>query len=236
MFLVIFIDLLLAPGRASHFACQSFRGAVKSLRKSLDELLDPTMPNVRVKSGTLGGLIAAAKSEGAEAWEEPRFWRVPWKNVLFNQAVQLLSDLRVTMTAMEYSVTDGGAGGTKTKVFMALLKSPQFTKIQDTLKAKLDLLDALYGIFELETSDPLVGETKEGREYKVMEDPRLQRDYKAEMEEEIKSVMADLNKAIENKEVDTLENDEASQVSFCLSAFLMMLDQLDALQQAIIQV
>merc|ERR1719389_615964 len=135
---------------------------------------------------------------------------------------------------MEYSVTEGGSGE-KTKVFMSLLAMPKFTKIQDTLKAKLDLLDALYGIFELETSDPLIAETKEGREYKVFEDPRLHRDYKAEMAEEIKSVMADLNKAIEDKDVDSLENDEASQISFCLSAFLMMIDQLDGLQQAMIQ-
>merc|ERR1719181_2334603 len=134
---------------------------------------------------------------------------------------------------MEYSVTDKDQ--TKTHVFMALLGMPQFTKIQDTLKAKLDLLDALYGMFELETSDPLIAETKEGREYKVFDDPRLQRDYKSEMAEEIKSVMTDLNKAIEGEDdLESLENDEASQISFCLSAFLMMMDQLDGLQQAII--
>merc|ERR1719171_656095 len=151
------------------------------------------------------------------------------------KACQTLADVRVTMTALEYSVTEGGAGGNKTQVFMKLLAMPQFTKVQDTLKAKLDLLDAMYGIFELETSDPLVAETKEGREYKVMEDPRLKRDYKAEMADEIKSVMEDLNKAIEAKDVESLEDDAASQISFCLSAFLMMMDQLDGLQQAIIQ-
>merc|ERR1719324_788976 len=172
---------------------------------------------------------------GAEAYEEPRFWRTPWKNALFNTAVQTLADLRVTMTAMEYSVTEGGAGGNKTAVFMKLLAMPQFTKIQDTLYAKFDLLDALYNIFEAETSEPLTAETKEGREYKVFDDPRLQRDYKAEMAEDIKSVMADLNKSIEAKDIESLEDDEASQISFCLSAFLMMIDQLDSLQQAFIQ-
>merc|ERR1719217_1284222 len=235
IFIVIFVDLALSPGRASKFATEAWRDAVKNFRMSLHELLDSSEPNVRVKSGALGGLIGNAKSLGAEAWEEPRFWRTPWLNALFNKACQTLVDLRVTMTAMEYSVTEGGAGGTKTEIFMKLLAMPQFTKIQDTLKAKLDLLDALYGIFELETSDPLTAETHEGREYSVFDDPRLQRDYKAEMQEDIKGVMEDLNKAIEEKEVDTLENDEASQVSFCLSAFLMMMDQLDSLQQAIIQ-
>merc|ERR1719440_2205373 len=111
------------------------------------------------------------------------------------------------MTALEYSVTEGGAGGTKTKVFMTLLQMPQFTKIQDTLKAKLDLLDALYGMFELETSEPLTAETHEGREYKVFEDPRLHRDYKAEMTEEIESIMSDLNKEIKDPATDSLEND-----------------------------
>merc|ERR1719327_2312534 len=106
IFIVIFVDLALAPGRASKFATEAFRDAVKTLRKSLDELLDVTEPNVRVKSGGLGGAIAGAKSLGAEAWEEPRFWRTPWLNALFNKACQTLVDLRVTMTAMEYSVTD----------------------------------------------------------------------------------------------------------------------------------
>merc|ERR1719261_1178445 len=233
IFIVIFVDLALAPGRASKFATEAFRDAVKNLRKSLDELLDVTEPNVRVKSGALGGLIGTAKGLGAEAWEEPRFWRTPWLNALFNKACQTLVDLRVTMTAMEYSVTNKDQ--TKTKVFMTLLGMPQFTKIQDTLKAKLDLLDALYGMFELETSEPLIAETKAGREYKVFEDPRLQRDYKAEMAAEIKSVMADLNKSIEAKDIESLEDDEASQISFCLSAFLMMIDQLDSLQQAFLQ-
>merc|ERR1719158_368425 len=100
---------------------------------------------------------------------------------------------------------------------------PQFQKIKDCLYAKFDLLDALYNIFEAETSDKLMAETAQGREYSVFDDPRLQRDYKAEMMEDIKGVMADLNKAIESKDVDSLENDEASQISFCLSAFLMML-------------
>merc|ERR1719409_1853753 len=233
IFIVIFVDLALSPGRASKFATEAWRDAVKNFRKSLDELLDPNEATVRVKSGALGGSIATAKSMGAEAWEEPRFWRTPWLNALFNKACQTLVDLRVTMTAMEYSVTDKDQ--TKTKVFMTLLGMPQFTKIQDTLKAKLDLLDALYGMFELETSDPLIAETKEGREYKVFDDPRLQRDYKAEMAEEIKSVMADLNKAIEAKDIESLEDDEASQISFCLSAFLMMIDHLDSLQQAFLQ-
>jgi hypothetical protein len=237
IFIVIFVDLALSPGRASKFATEAWRDVVKNFRKSLDELLDPTVENVRVKTGGLGGLIGNAKSLGAEAWEEPRFWRTPWLNDLFNKACQTLVDLRVTMTAMEYSVTKKDQ--TKTEIFMTLLAMPQFTKIQDTLKAKLDLLDALYGMFELETSDPLIAETKEGREYKVMDDPRLRRDYKAEMMEEIQSVMADLNSAIEksarSKDVDSLENDEASQISFCLSAFIMMIDQLDSLQQAFLQ-
>merc|ERR1719171_466007 len=112
------------------------------------------------------------------------------------------------MTAMEYSVTDGGAGGTKTKVFMALLKMPQFTKIQDCLKAKLDLMDALYNIFEAETSEPLTAETHEGRSYLVFDDPRLKRDYKGELMEAINSVMADIDSAIEQDTVETLERDQ----------------------------
>jgi len=238
IFIVIFVDLALAPGRASKFATEAFRDAGKQFRKTLDELLDPSVTNVRAHAGGLRGAIATAKSMGAEAWEEPRYWRTPWLNALFIKACQTLLDLRVTMTAMEYSVTEGGEGGAKTKVFRELLQMPQFTKIQDTLKAKLDLLDALYGIFELETSETLMAETNEGRSYNVFEDDRLKKDYKAEMQLEIESVMGDINEKIKGVSVEgqvSLEDDQASQVSFCLSAFLMMIDQLDACQQAIVQ-
>merc|ERR1719456_769214 len=50
IFIVIFVDLALSPGRASKFATEAWREAVKNFRKSLDELLDPTITDVRVKS------------------------------------------------------------------------------------------------------------------------------------------------------------------------------------------
>merc|ERR1719261_603944 len=225
--------MALAPGRASDMAVETFREAFKNVRKSLDELLDIQEPNVRVKTGRLGGLIASAKSLGAEAWEEPRYWRTGWRMALWNKACATLADLRVTMTAMEYSVTEGGvAGAPKTKIFMSLLAKPQFETIQTALYAKFDVVDALFNIFSLETSEPLKAETPQGRVFVVLDDPRLQRDYKGEMEAAIKDIMKDLNADIENSPVDNLESDQASQVSFCLSAFLMMMDQLDACQQA----
>ena len=63
---------------------------------------------------------------------------------LWDQAVQTLADLRVTMTAMEYSVTEGGVtGGAKTDIFRMLLKKPQFQTIKKALYDKLDLMEKL---------------------------------------------------------------------------------------------
>merc|ERR1719169_356713 len=61
IFIVIFVDLALAPGRASKFATEAFRDASKKFRKTLDELLDPTETNVRAHAGGLRGAIATAK-------------------------------------------------------------------------------------------------------------------------------------------------------------------------------
>merc|ERR1719326_60138 len=115
------------------------------------------------------------------------------------------------MTAMEYSVTEGGQpGGAKTKMFMTLLEKPQFETIQTALYAKFDVVDALFNIFSLETSEPLKAETPQGRVFVVLDDPRLQRDYKSEMEAAIKDVMGEMNAAIKGTAAETLENDEAS--------------------------
>jgi hypothetical protein len=231
IFLIIFVDMSLSPGRASDFACEVFRDAVKSVKKSLDELLDPSVTKVREKSGKLGAQIAGAKSLGAEAWDEPRYWRVQWKNALFNQCCQTLADLRVTMTAMEYSITKDGS---KIEIFLTLLNKPQFQTIKSLLYEKFKLLDALYCTFEAETSEPLTAETAEGRSFNVYDDPRLRRDFKGELEAAIEAVVTDINAAIEQseKEDQTLERDTAACISFCLSAFLMMLDQLDKCEQA----
>jgi hypothetical protein len=239
--IMIFVDMLLAPGRASDMACETFRHAVKDLRKTLDELIDPSEANVRIHSGALGGLIAYAQKLGTEAWEEPRYWRTQWRMGLWNQACQCLADLRVTMTAMEYSVTqDGVPGGAKTAMFMTLLNKPQFQKIQDALYQKFDAVENLFGIFEHETSDPLTAETHEGRVFEVLEDPRMKTDYKALMEDAINEVMDDINAALATSKMtpkaeENLENDQAAQVSFCLSAFLMMMDQLDEMQQHLLK-
>merc|ERR1719359_2220286 len=113
------------------------------------------------------------------------------------------------MTALEYSVTtDGVQGGPKTKIFMTFLEKPQFDTIKAALYAKFDVLEALFNIFELETSDPLKAETRQGRVFVVLDDPRLQRDYKGEMEAAIKDIMKDLNAAIENSPVENLESDQ----------------------------
>jgi len=223
---MIFVDMLLAPGRASDMCCQTYMDAFKNLRKSLDELFDPSEPNVRVHTGKLGGLISGARALGSEAYEEPRYWRLGWKNDLFQEACDTLSNLRVTMTAMEYSVTEGGkAGGEKTKIFMMVLNKPQFQTIKTALYEKLDLMEKLAGIFAHETSAA----------FPALSDPRCQQDFKSDMEKSLKEVLKDVNKAIAKAKEETLENDQACQVSFCLSGFLMMMDQIESLQNAVLR-
>merc|ERR1719272_2931805 len=186
--IMIFVDMLLAPGRANDMACETFRDALKNLRKGMADLFDVEQTNVRIKKGTLGGLIAGAKSLGAEAYEEPRYWRIGWKMDLWNQACQTMSDLRVTMTAMEYSVTEGGVpGGPKTDIFMMLLKKPQFQTMKKTLNDKLDLMEKLCEIFAHETASA----------FPELENEALKANaFRSEMEKAIKDVMGDINKAV----------------------------------------
>jgi hypothetical protein len=225
--IIIVIDMLLAPGRASDMCNDNFLESFKILKKNLDDLFDPEQTNVRVHTGKLAGTIGAASSLGDEAFNEPRYWRIPWKNDLFCAAIQLLRDLRVTMTAMEYSVTEGGeAGGPKTEIFMMLLKKPQF---QDVIKKKLyekyELIQGICGIFGHETSSA----------FEPLKDEKLQEDFKTEMVDGLKSVLADINKAIAKTPAPSLESDAACQVSFCLSGFTMMMDQLDAFQNEVLK-
>jgi len=229
---MIVVDSALSPGRASDMANSTFADVFKTLRKNLDDLFDVEQPDVRVKTGRLGALIAGSHSLGAEAYEEPRYWRIGWKMDLWDKAVQTLGDLRITMTAMEYSVTEGGvAGGAKTDIFMMLLKKPQFQTIKKALYDKLDLMEKLCHIFGHETIAP----------FPELENELLKtNEFRSDMEKAIKDVMIDINKAIKAKgmtprSAENLEHDAGSQVSFCLSAFLMMVDQADSLQQAILQ-
>ena len=130
---------------------------------------------------------------------------------LWDQAVQTLADLRVTMTAMEYSVTEGGVtGGAKTDIFRMLLKKPQFQTIKKALYDKLDLMEKLCDIFGHETIAP----------FPELENPLLKtNEFRSDMEKAIKDVMSDVNKAIKAKGLTprsaaNLEHDAGYQVSF----------------------
>eukprot|EP00747_Dinoflagellata_sp_TGD_P213580 gnl/TRDRNA2_/TRDRNA2_86510_c1_seq1.p1 gnl/TRDRNA2_/TRDRNA2_86510_c1~~gnl/TRDRNA2_/TRDRNA2_86510_c1_seq1.p1 ORF type:complete len:728 (+),score=135.86 gnl/TRDRNA2_/TRDRNA2_86510_c1_seq1:287-2185(+) len=232
---MILIDLLLSPRRTSDMAYAKFKEAFAKLRSAIDELVAIDERNVSIQTGALGSLIAEAELLGAEAHNEPRYWRTPWKNSTFNQACQTLANLQVTTSAMEYSVAEGS--GLKTSIFMAMVNNPLFHMVKKALYAKLDLMEELCTILAHETTAPLMAENHEGRTYVVADDPRLRCDYRADMLAGIREVIKEINSAIvaEKAAVKSLEVDRACQVSFCLSGFLMMIDHMDVLQKTIIE-
>merc|ERR1719272_2894415 len=98
---------------------------------------------------------------------------------------------------MEYSVTENGvAGGPKSAIFMQVLRMPQFQIIKNTLDAKLDVMLTLSGIFAHETFAPFTAETHGGREYEVLRHPMLRKDYKADMEKAVHSIIDEMNETV----------------------------------------
>eukprot|EP00747_Dinoflagellata_sp_TGD_P168665 gnl/TRDRNA2_/TRDRNA2_195615_c0_seq1.p1 gnl/TRDRNA2_/TRDRNA2_195615_c0~~gnl/TRDRNA2_/TRDRNA2_195615_c0_seq1.p1 ORF type:complete len:250 (-),score=34.46 gnl/TRDRNA2_/TRDRNA2_195615_c0_seq1:46-795(-) len=240
-------------GQASLLACEEHLHAVRELQRKMAELFDPRKLRVRMSDAELSKKISLAKELAASANDEPRFWRTPWRNTLFNQSCQTLEDVRAILSTIAYTVTE--SGGHKTELFLHMLRWPQFGIVRHALLKQLDNIEMLSGIFLHEKGGRLMGKTRsrpppqpicpcvvrseawdneyndDGNRFVVRDHPDLQRDYKGELEAAIREIIADINLAGPQPAPErSLEEDKTAVVSLCLSSFQHIMARLHALQ------
>merc|ERR1719198_2604702 len=108
---IIIIDGLISSKRASVSACEALKTAMSSIRASVAHAFDSKEKTCRFHKGTVLGLIDTANSFGNEANEEPRYWRIPWKEDAFKLAVEAIYSIRYNITTIEYMIAQNYKNG-----------------------------------------------------------------------------------------------------------------------------
>jgi len=153
--LVVLFDMVFPPGRASEFAHKSLAEVVELLERALSRHFDRSVEHVRFHKGELHDAVARAESMGKEASAEPRYWRTQWRGGVFSDVVRAAYQIRYSLAAMEYSVSeDFRDGGRKNAVMRTILETPSCGSLLEVVRNKVLSVSPLVGIFVHETCDP----------------------------------------------------------------------------------
>merc|ERR1712232_775197 len=114
LLVVIGVDLALER-RVSTRACATYVGTWRSLRDSVDSLLDPSSACITRGTPVLRGELARSALLGKEAADEPRPWRPPWPSALFASALARAGNVCLSLTNLEYAAEVHSEGEDRSK-------------------------------------------------------------------------------------------------------------------------
>lgn len=156
MAIVILVDVILASRRASDMAKDALVDVWRLLSAGTMELFDIRSTGIRAHKSAIMHSVQRAELLGMEAGTEPRYWRTPWRDELFNQAIQGFYRLRMSLSALETELSTSTAeGGSKDETFMELLKLDTFEIIHTSLTKKMKQIELLFCVFVHETKADL---------------------------------------------------------------------------------
>mmetsp|Transcript_91612 Transcript_91612/g.231111 ORF Transcript_91612/g.231111 Transcript_91612/m.231111 type:complete len:872 (+) Transcript_91612:72-2687(+) len=227
--LIVVYDILLPSGRASDMAHKALKGSMETLQRALGMHFDPAEEKVHFHKGDLLSSISSAEGMGAEAYNEPRYWRTEWKHSVYTQSVEHAYRLRYNLATMETCVSEGFKDqGVKHDVMKMLLQTKGFIRLADLVRDKLRAVRPLVGIFKHETCERFPG----------LADAETLRMVRREVEEVEHAVIAEVagNPALRRKGIEgSLEKDPLCQVCMVLSSVTSILDGVRELQHCILR-
>jgi hypothetical protein len=227
--LIVVYDVLLSPGRASTIAYEALDSSVGTLQEALGKHFDPAVEHVRFHKGEVLASIGNAETMGAEAFNEPRYWRTEWRHSVFTRAVEHAYRLRYNLAAMETSLADGFKDhGLKNDVMNMLLRTPGFSRLSGLVSEKLRIARPLVGIFVHETV----------ARFEATADVGTLKTYRQEAQQIQEDVIAEVAKdpAMRTKSIEgSLEKDPLCQVCMVLSSINSMLGGTRELQHSILR-
>jgi len=228
--LIVLFDFVFSPGRASDFANTALGEAVDFLHTAISKHFDRTVVHVRFHKGDLHDMIARAEAMGAEAENEPRVWRTPWRGHVFTAVVQAAYRVRYSLAAMEYSMAEGfNDGGRKSEVMRMIQEKPECEKLVEVVKSKVSSVRGLVAIFAHETQQRFPG----------LDDPSALQEYRSDLQRARKELAAEVAKAhpmaSQDATVARLEEDTVCQACVVLGSMGSILSGLRKFQHAVMR-
>jgi len=186
----------------------------------------------RFHKGEVLGAISATAALNDEANTEPRFYRQPWKNQLFESVLATTRILRFHMTLLEYGSAEGRRNGApKHKAFLCVLKVPSLSAVTSCIFQKFEMLQHLTSLF---LKEPY--ESRDFRQHpKLLAD--LERDFVAEEKENTKKFFAEASSSPlfseQEANIVTMEDDPAVQAVLVVACSNAMIRHMNVLQKAL---
>lgn len=228
IFIIIIVDTALSGERPTVKAYEAYVEFWECLRTRVDDLLDPNVKGTSSDTKqVMLPMIEWCATMNAQAIEEPRFWRVPWKKNTYADGVACAKKLRLALSGMEYAIADH-PGEPKGPVCQAVQVLPSFGKIRTCVRSQMDQVESLIGIFS---------DTKFHDMDEVVEADSMQ----CWLDEVNAAVKELVGEAIASKsfpsgcEYDTLEDDSTCEVSLLVACIIHLMEMLDDLQHALLR-
>lgn len=228
VFIVFSVDSLMTPETSSQLAVRNLNESMRLLTDAVSEVLDPRITKTRPHAVELIQRLLVSESLGRQADMEPRYWRHPWRGLLFGDAVQSAVRLRMSLAGIEFACAEGGRFGAgkaeKVRRFMSL---PSFAGVRKVAIEKMEHIEIL-----LDTA--LTQET--GETMYALSNPNLKRNFVGEFVQSMRTFITEVNRLPEmsaDKATGSLETDVASQACLMLSCLASIIAEAQACQNSL---
>lgn len=228
--LVFLVDSCLAPETSSQLAVRSIGDTLGVFTGALSNVLDPLVTKTKPHSTELTQRLLVAECLGRQAEQEPRYWRLPWRGLLFGDAVQSTIRLRMSLAGMEFSCAEGGRfGAGKAEKLRRFTSLPSFAAVRNVAIEKMEHIETL-----LESA--LAQET--GETMRALSNPYLKRNFVGEFVQGMRAFIVDVNRLPEVAQDkfagNSLESDVAAQACLMLSCLASIVAEAQALQSSLL--
>jgi len=245
---MVIVDSLLASSRGSDLAVTAYKKAWDAIYDSTKTLFDPDTNKTEASvNEKLFDLINLADSLGKEASNEPRYWRCEWRAAQYADAIAAAHKLRNCVSAMMLLVADGFEDGNdKNNTFQKLCKLEAFEKIPELLLVKQEDLKKVGKVFEHElsgipdelnddslTTKQIIKRAQEAIVVFIKQAGSLKLTTSGKFEDE--DTTGPASPKTTSRERVWLENEFSCQVSVILVSIKTMLEELRALQIALMK-
>jgi len=231
IFIICGIDTILSKGRSSDEAYAAYLDFWRSLRRSVECILQPKSQAPKADHADLLAKVQECEILNRLATEEPRWWRTPWRKVAYADGIACATKLRLALKTMEDSIPgQEGEGSTEasSEVLDRMLGLSSFGKIREGVSGQLEQLERFIRIFVHE---------KEGRMEdlkRVSELTPYASEVRAGIDEFLQESIAE--KAFAKEEpCATLEDDNTCELSLFLSSIDDMMTAMRSFQHSILR-
>jgi hypothetical protein len=228
---IVSVDTVLSPTRASDLAGQRRREAFGGVKDAVKAIFDVNSKTSDFNSASILASAAAAKELALMADQEPRVWRAPFRIDLFLEFVQMIQKLRFSLAVIEVGISkDPHNRSLKGEAFEYMLKSPSIQRLGGCLMGKLDQIDKLSAFLDWESAGHAPGLTGK----RLRDEPELlTQGFLKEMEQaaaEAEAIDFSSFKAGQS----SVEQDPMCQLSIVVSSTRAMMKLLGTMQHSIL--